>query len=170
MLENPSSPGAARFSNAIAGREIESFEIANLFDTRHSFVTPETNWASCDFPVCFTAGTLILTDLRDVPIETLKQGDLVQTLDNGLQPIRWISAQKISRRRQRLYENMRPIRIKAGALGGGLPSFDLFVIQQHRMVVRSKIAQKMFGKTKCSWRPNICFHWMASIGSMIAKR
>lgn len=41
--------------------------------------------------------------------------------------------------------NLRPIRICRGALGPDLPKADLIVSPQHRIPVRSKIAQKMFG-------------------------
>ncbi|ARO14458.1 hypothetical protein BVG79_01112 [Ketogulonicigenium robustum] len=40
---------------------------------------------------------------------------------------------------------MRPICITAGALGDNLPAQDLRVSPQHRMLVRSKIAERMFG-------------------------
>jgi Ca2+-binding RTX toxin-like protein len=39
---------------------------------------------------CFTTGTMIRTPHGDVRIEELAIGDLVCTLDNGPQPLRWI--------------------------------------------------------------------------------
>uniref|UniRef100_UPI0035B41544 Hint domain-containing protein n=1 Tax=Paracoccus sp. TaxID=267 RepID=UPI0035B41544 len=41
--------------------------------------------------------------------------------------------------------HLRPIRILKGALGAGKPEADLVVSPQHRILVRSRIAQKMFG-------------------------
>ena len=40
----------------------------------------------------------------------------------------------------------RPVQITAGALGQGLPLRDLTVSRQHRVLVRSKISERMFGK------------------------
>jgi len=68
-------------------------------------------------PVCFTPGTLIATPAGPRPIETLAVGDLVDTADDGPQPIRWIG------RRGYAFpptpEKHKPIQIKAGALGPG---------------------------------------------------
>lgn len=92
---------------------------------------------------CFARGTLIETDRGPVLIEELAEGDLVVTRDNGLQPIRWIGSRRLAG--AELADNLRPIRIRRHALGTGIPARDLLVSPQHRVLVRSKIAQKMFG-------------------------
>ncbi|MFC0811098.1 Hint domain-containing protein [Paracoccus panacisoli] len=96
-------------------------------------------------PYCFAAGTMIETDRGAVAVEALAEGDLVVTRDNGLQPIRWIGSRSLSAQELAGNEKLRPIRIRAGALGHGVPAADLLVSPQHRVLVRSKIAQKMFG-------------------------
>lgn len=93
---------------------------------------------------CFTRGTMIRTDKGQVPIEALRTGDLVLTKDHGLQPIRWIGERRLSGLQLASRPNLRPIRIRAGALGGNLPTHDLFVSPQHRILVKSRIAQRMF--------------------------
>lgn len=96
--------------------------------------------------VCFGRGTLITTEHGDVPVEDLTKGDLILTADNGYQPIRWIGSNQVSGATLDKHENLRPIRICAGALGNGAPAADLIVSPQHRILVRSKIAQRMFGE------------------------
>jgi len=92
---------------------------------------------------CFTAGTLIKTIDGQKPVDQLRQGDLVWTKDAGYQPIRWISRKTFSDDALRQNENLRPIRIAAGAMGFGMPNRDLIVSQQHRVLVNSKIAERM---------------------------
>jgi len=94
---------------------------------------------------CFVRGTMIAVAHGTRPVETLEPGDLVMTRDNGLQPIRWIGSARGGGRRTGIPENLRPIRISAGALGTNVPSQDLLVSPQHRILVCSKIAQRMFG-------------------------
>ena len=92
---------------------------------------------------CFTAGTLIKTINGQKQVEQLSQGDLVWTKDAGYQPIRWISQRTFFDDALRQNENLRPIRIAAGAMGFGMPNRDLIVSQQHRVLVNSKIAERM---------------------------
>jgi len=92
--------------------------------------------------VCFVAGTIIRTPTGEVAVEALEVGDLVMTRDNGAQPVRWIDS---TRRALRAGSRLAPVRIRAGALGDNLPESDLLVSPQHRMLVRSAIAQRMFG-------------------------
>lgn len=94
---------------------------------------------------CFTRGTMISTQRGAVAIEELREGDMVLTGDNGLQPIRWIGSRKLSQAQLQAKPNLRPIRIREGALGQNTPSRGLLVSPQHRVLVRSKIAQYMFG-------------------------
>lgn len=98
--------------------------------------------------ICFAAGTLIQTGEEEKPVETLKPGDLVLTLDNGLQPIRWIGSRSLDADELREKPNLRPIRIKAGAVAEGVPKRDLVVSPQHRLFLRSKIARRMFDTTE----------------------
>lgn len=94
---------------------------------------------------CFCRGTLIATDRGEIAVEKLAVGDLVQTRDHGLQPVRWIGGRALDALDLAAAPNLRPIRIRAGALGRGLPLSDLMVSPQHRVLVRSAIAQRMFG-------------------------
>lgn len=96
--------------------------------------------------VCFARGTRIMTPFGDIPIEELERGDMVKTLDNGIKPIRWIGHRKLSADDLAKAPAMRPILIKARSIGGGLPKTDLVVSPQHRVMIRSRIAKRMFGK------------------------
>lgn len=98
-----------------------------------------------DQATCFTPGTLIETRTGPRAVETLVPGDLIATRDHGFQVLRWIGGVEIPAARLDLQPNLRPIRITAGALGTGLPARDLVVSPQHRVLVRSAIAQRMFG-------------------------
>lgn len=91
------------------------------------------------FIVCFAGGTLIETDQGQINVARLNVGDRVRTMDHGFQTLRWIGG-----RRVRANGNFAPVRIEAGALGSGLPHRDLRVSPQHRILVRSKIAPRMF--------------------------
>lgn len=105
-------------------------------DAESMYLDPESD----AFIVCFAGGTLIETQTGPVDVSRLSVGTRVRTLDNGYQPLRWIGA-----RRVRAVGKLAPVRIRAGALGSGLPLRDLWVSPQHRVLVRSKIAQRMFG-------------------------
>lgn len=95
--------------------------------------------------VCFAAGTMIRTPKGDRRVEDLAVDDLVLTKDHGPQPIRWIGRSPKTAEDLARNEKLRPIRIRAGALGQGIPENDLVVSPQHRILVRSKIAERLFG-------------------------
>jgi len=94
--------------------------------------------------VCFTRGTLIATPSGLRKVEELQVGDLVETLDHGAQPIRWISSRKVNGASLDARPELRPVRIPAGALGDGFPEQDLLVSPQHRIALSSAIIRRMF--------------------------
>ena len=103
------------------------------------------NFETIDFTiVCFAAGTQITTDRGERLVETLQVGDAVLTTDNGLQPLRWTGARHLDAATLHANPHLQPIRIKAGALAPGMPKRDLVVSPQHRILVRSTIAIRMF--------------------------
>ena len=95
--------------------------------------------------VCFGADAMIATADGPVPAGALKVADMVLTRDNGYQPIRWVGQRTLDAATLAANAQLRPIRIRTGALGQGLPTSDLIVSPQHRILVRSKIAERMFG-------------------------
>ncbi|WP_108861774.1 Hint domain-containing protein [Ruegeria sp. Alg231-54] len=98
--------------------------------------------------LCFTRDTVIQAQRGPVLIQDLRQGDMIPTQGNGMQPIRWIGRRKFDSVALAGDPKRRPVRILAGALGNGLPKRDLLVSRQHRMLVQSKIAERMFGETE----------------------
>ena len=93
---------------------------------------------------CFTPGTLITTPRGQIPVERLQAGDKVMTRDNGLQEIRWIGSRAVNRVALGRVPALRPIEIKKGALGNGLPERDMVVSPQHRLLVSSEMSQLYF--------------------------
>ncbi len=97
--------------------------------------------------VCFAQGTHIETQHGKRAVEGLRIGDRVLTQENGLQPIRWIGSRRLGPDLLKAQAKLRPIRIRAGALGQGTPDRDLVVSRQHRVVVASKIVRRMFARS-----------------------
>lgn len=97
---------------------------------------------------CLARGTMIEAANGPVAIETLRPGDLIATADHGMQPLRWIGSVMLDATQLARQPHLRPIRIKAGALGQSRPSRDLLVSPQHRVLLRSAIAQRMFGTSE----------------------
>ena len=95
--------------------------------------------------VCFASGTVLQTPQGFTPIEHLRTGDLVNTLDHGWQPIRWIFARRVTLADLRADERLHPIAISTRFLGLADPTPPLRVSRQHRIMICGAIAQRMFG-------------------------
>lgn len=105
---------------------------------------------SCDpyhlfTPICFTAGTMILTPSGEVAIETLSRGDLVTDIDGVAHKVRWIGQRRLSLPKSGYFDKWRPIRIAADTFGDGCPSRTTRLSQEHRVLLQD-------------WRANLYFH------------
>jgi hypothetical protein len=88
---------------------------------------------------CFLAGTLIDVATGTKRVERLRPGDLVHTLDNGLQPLRWVGHSTVPG-----LGPLAPIRVGPGALGNRRA---LKVSPNHRILIRAAAAEYYYGHT-----------------------
>lgn len=139
------SSGFLGLSNNVVGFVADGEIDPNVtYSIAYDHGTPSVPYAA--LVICFAAGTRIATGPDAVArVEDLKIGGRVLTADHGPCPIRWIGARHLTQTALVASPSACPIRICAGALGTGLPETDLIVSPQHRILVRSVIAQTMFG-------------------------
>jgi hypothetical protein len=74
--------------------------------------------------LCFAPDTAIATPTGEVAVETLAIGDPILTHDGRTVPVKWIGRQTVLTRFH-MAERLQPVRVRAGALGEGLPERDL---------------------------------------------
>ncbi|GIT93312.1 hypothetical protein JANAI62_37370 [Jannaschia pagri] len=115
--------------------KIQSVELTSVFVDEYDGMYTTSAARSVDNTsfVCFAAGTLIDTPDGPRAVEVLKPGDQVMTVDNGAQVIRWVrnSAHYL----RDTEPDAKPVLVKAGALGQCLPTEDLVISPQHRILV-----------------------------------
>ncbi|TNY34282.1 type I secretion protein [Pelagovum pacificum] len=93
---------------------------------------------------CFTPGTTIATPRGEMLVEDLREGDRIITRDNGIQEIRWIGHKKMAGADLVKNPHLKPVLIKAGSLGAGLPERDMLVSPNHRVLVANDKTQLYF--------------------------
>ena len=123
---------------ALNAKPILSLRLDSLVSNTYAGMT--ANRQAFNAVTCYVTGTRIATPDGLRAAEQLAVGDQVLTQDRGAQVLRWVG-----RSTHAVTEALAPIRIAAGALGGGLPTRDLLVSPQHRMLLRSRIAARMTG-------------------------
>ena len=89
---------------------------------------------------CFVAGTRILTQTGEVPVETLRPGDLVMTQDHGLQPLCWVGRRTVA-----AVGDFAPVAIDAGTFG---PHGAIKLSPQHRVLITDSMAELLFGEAE----------------------
>ena len=93
---------------------------------------------------CFTPGTTIATAKGERLVEELVEGDRIITRDNGIQEIAWVGRKEMTGKQLVQNPHLKPILIKEGALGNGLPERDMMVSPNHRVLVASDLTQLYF--------------------------
>jgi hypothetical protein len=84
---------------------------------------------------CFRRGTRIATPGGEVAVERLRIGDRVLTADGAARPVKWLGRRSYSRALVARQRQLRPVRIAAGALGGGLPRRPLYLSPLHGLLL-----------------------------------
>ena len=135
-----SAPPLLMFLDEIPPRNTEMWIVHHSLDgLRSRNAQPMTGGV-----ICFTPGTRIETPDGPRLVEELREGDRVQTKDNGAQQIEWVGSRRMSGARLFAMPRLRPVRIRAGALGVERPDEELLVSPEHRMLVKGKVAQSLF--------------------------
>ncbi|MEM9437651.1 MAG: Hint domain-containing protein [Pseudomonadota bacterium] len=159
----PAPPGAPALSGRLfvapgtdAANQIGSFETRRFedidFNGDGDFGDPNEagngKFAPEKGVICFTPGTMIVTNQGLRAVETLREGDLVFTRDNGMQPVAWVGSTTLSPRALQRQPSLAPVRIAAGSLGSGLPQRDVVVSPNHRMLIAHARAALHFGESE----------------------
>ncbi|TWI35165.1 Hint domain-containing protein [Paracoccus sulfuroxidans] len=112
----------------------------------HSFLDPPTsNLARGAGATSFVhANSRFLTAKGRVYADELAVGDLLLTRDDQTHPIAAIERLSF-RALSELTGGLQPIRIGSGALGCGLPRRETVVATDQRLMLSSRIAERMFG-------------------------
>jgi hypothetical protein len=92
---------------------------------------------------CFTSGTRVDTPDGPRRIEDLAPGDLVTTLGNGSQPLRWVGLRHVPAVDMLMTPDLQPVEFAVGVIGNTGP---LRVSPQHRILLNDWRAQVFFGE------------------------
>jgi hypothetical protein len=114
-----------------------TMQVLNAFIyTGAPFVPGDPGFNLVVAPKCFRAGTRILTERGEVPVEELLVGERVHTaLDGTAAPIAWIGYRDVDCAGHPKPRQVWPVRVAAGAFGPRRPHTDLFLSPDHAVYV-----------------------------------
>jgi hypothetical protein len=131
---------AVRFADGVTNFTLATPAGARTFrlegDFRYDQFTPPPDRLPAqpkDDPLCFTEGTLILTDAGEVPVERLAPGARAILHDGGDAKIVFVGQRRVDLSRHPRPEAARPVRIPAGALEDDVPSRELVLSPDHAL-------------------------------------
>lgn len=113
-------------------------------------------------PPCFARGTGIRTESGDVPVESLRVGDVVVTESGQKRPISWIGHRGVDCANHPDPLAVLPVRILAGAIARGRPARDLVVSPDHSLYLDGVLARAhklVNGSTIRRERPASVEYW-----------
>lgn len=127
------------------GSDIDGNSIQRMPDGADTFTNSETPTPGTA-NVCFTRGTQFQTAQGSVLIEDLEPGNQLCTHDGRLVVVKWIWEQHWLADDLCNNPKLVPVKVKRDAFGEGVPKRDICVSQHHRLLVSSRIVERMFGK------------------------
>lgn len=98
--------------------------------------------------VCFCGETDIAVPGGTRRASSIRAGDVVITADGSRAKVTAVSMRRIKPIELAREERLSPVVIKAGALGKGLPTRDLRVSRQHRVLIASRISARLCSQTE----------------------
>lgn len=101
-----------------------------------------------DAVLCLTGGCHVRTPKGSRRAVDLQAGDLVWTLDHGYQPILWVGKRELSAAELARNPRHGPIRLAPSSLAEGVPRRSTMLSPQHRVLIASPIAQRIYGSTE----------------------
>lgn len=164
----PDGGGASRFF-FIPEDGVDPLEFGQItIQTANAVAFIDANDASQDQSVsfvCFAPGTLIRTPTGVAQVEELAPGDLVETLDHGPQPLVWCGARRLTFPRSP--DSQKPIMFRRNCFGPDLPSHDLILSPQHRLLcetpenehlIRAKSFEPIKGVRQMKGKRTVVYH------------
>ncbi len=88
---------------------------------------------------CFAAGTRIEGAFGPVPVEALREGDLVRNFAGQLVKVRWLGHRRTDLARHKRPHDVMPVRVRAGAFGDLVPARDLVLSPDHAVFVDGRL-------------------------------
>lgn len=153
------------WASSIAGVVTKPIDSVNLTSSgSSSFSGVNTTNLSGTF-VCLGTGTRVATPGGPCAIETLSQGDIVSTVDDGPQPLLWHGVRVVNFTADNA--DQRPYEIKPGTLAPDRPTAPLVVSPQHRILIQTGTEEALVpakalaghpGVRQMKGKKSICYH------------
>lgn len=148
LFFRPTATAAAGWADITRVYGIEIAAVSQTVGDSFGLISHTTSFRPGIFDVafpCFAADTLIETAEGPCRAGALRVGQMVRTAGGGFQPILWIGSRRLDGIDLARRPQLRPVRIAPGALAPGVPRQPLILSRQHRVLVRSPVAVRMFG-------------------------
>lgn len=88
---------------------------------------------------CFLRGTRIATPKGEVPVEKLRPGDVVLTLDHGKVAVKWVGRRLLDPKSIDRPRDALPVRIRKDALAENVPHRDLLLSPDHCLFIDDRL-------------------------------
>jgi hypothetical protein len=129
-------PGIGLELTDTAGNQI-TLDLTGNYTTGSFIVVDPPDVTTVTFDMsCFAAGTRILTNDGDRPVESLLAGQFVATL-RGPRKIKWIGWRRLNLTAHPIPAAVAPICIRRGALGQATPNRDLYLSPDHALYLNN---------------------------------